>query len=372
MEVTMRYFILAILWMMTLWSCTVEELPEPTVQGESPFDLSLTIDGTSLSTGADYYMETSYALDTAFGLWVFSGNYREVDCSPVCGPSLSIEFYDTEIREASDILIDDVIKAGQYELAFGANFNQANYTIQQDSTDILPNNFCWIDASGTESYCNEPQVQGPFFLGLVYRYDDATEILYFGSTDNSGGEDFDVQLCISYNPVTEEYLFAIEGPSPNIADVLWTNSVDGTEYVGYELRLLAGELSTELSVEIIGRSQDSLAPFVQIIISINPQTFAGNKCVSGYTIDHIPSDPSGTVMIHYTDAEGKNYTALNFVPGFENKFEISNVRSFEDNPQGYPTVIFDFEYQGLMLHDALQEVIYVEEAKGTFAVAYPN
>ncbi len=349
-------------------ACIIEELPEPTVIGSDPFDFTIEFNGQQIQSKEDYYMHTSYAIDADFDVYRFSGFYGEVDCISDCGPSLSLDFYDIAPVGNQNVDILKVIEKKEYQLTMGYGMGVYNYVALLDSFSP-PEQFCWIDLQGADVYCDQGEVSAEFLSGIKYFYQDGTEIHFFKTFDLLDTQNDPIALCLAYNPITSKYEFSVQGVEVSDYDISWEFGA-GSFSTEATLELTALELDYPVLLHVVKKGQ-GFNQSVEALIIVAPNQFASTKCIFGYNIELEDPDIFGTVDLRFVDTDGQEYVAFSGFPGMDSYFRVTEVSMFEKNPQEEPTVIFDFEYDGLFVNLSTGDVIEAP-VSGTFAVAYPE
>ena len=305
------------------------------------FTFSGTIGGDSVTLQAgvnNYYMFTSDSLD-ANGVYDFTGEFRDKNCSSNCPRSLKISIKDYRKYAIYPTSIDSSIDPGYYSFATPAGTSSKFYALFFDSLyNGTAQSWSWDFGDGTTATQHNPV--------HVYNHPGVYSVSF--STQSACGSsslhnDFVMgQAGNAFQPtLTEAYTFGnvvhYTGYPGGVPPATWVMDFgDGTDTTGtnwYHTYASPGVYPATLTVI---DSTGSIG-----ISRVNGGTQTSATCYANFhSTGIIPvSNPEnlGDVTIEWRDAAGSLYTSsYNYQPA-RSMFKVISVEDYQNNIHGQPT-----------------------------------
>ena len=328
-------------------SCKKEDpKPNSTTNASPVFTSSATINNVPVSLQAgvnNYYMFTSSALD-ANGVYDFTGELKDKNCSSGCANSLKISIKDYRKYSVMPTVIDSSILTGYYSFATPAGApSQFNAVFGSSMQNATGQTWSWNFGDAGTYIANQPTATHQYFHPGVYNVSlnivstqtpscssSLTNELTFGQVGStilnatytasvSGNTVTCNSTLLGFPPYTYNWNFGDGGTSTS-ANPSYTYSSSGT----YLVTLSASDAN--------GHSK---------ICNQNVSTVPSSVCATSYFLASTTpvSNPMNLadVIVEWRDANGTLWTSVDNNQNSTSRFEIVSVENYSNNTSGQPT-----------------------------------
>jgi PKD repeat protein len=338
-------FLLSLILFIT--ACKKKEITTSTTTGNPPFYFNGTINGvqTNIQAGINnYYMFTSYALD-GNGVYDFTGEFRNSNCSSNCPNSLKIYIKDYRQYSVAPTTIDSAIMPGYYSFATPAG-TASKYSVQ--FFDTLYNGtaltYSWTFGDGAVSNQNKPL--------HIYSHPGVYSVSLNALSTTSCSSSLNNNVVVGQTGGHVQLQFS-NTSTVNVVNFASTTGGGQTPYsfnwdFGDGNTLATGSTPacthtyTAAGVYAATLTRTDAANAVEIYHK-NVATQSATTCSADFYPTFITplANPMNlaNVTIEWHDASGNLYTTSNNSQPNKSMFQIISVSNYQNNISGQPTKI---------------------------------
>ncbi|HYV95388.1 MAG TPA: PKD domain-containing protein [Chitinophagales bacterium] len=336
------------------------------------FTFSGTINGDSMSLQAgvnDYYMFTSYSLD-GNGVYDFTGEFRDKNCSSNCPNSLKIDFKDYRKYAILPTSIDTTIVPGYYSFATPAGTSTKFYVLFFDTLyNGTAQTYSWDFGDGTTF--NDHNPIHLYYHPGVYNVSFSAEAASCSSSLNNdlvlgqAGSAFHSPFSESSSTGNLVHFTGYPGGIPPATWIL--DFGDGSITTGTNWNHTYSAPGVYAATLTVTDATGSTA-----ISRVNAATETATTCYA----DFYPKDTItianpwnfADVTVEWHDGAGNLYTSFDNSQPYNSLFKVISVEDYQDNISGQPTkkihaVIYSTLYSGInsvvLMGDVVFSVAYL-------------
>jgi PKD repeat protein len=329
----------------SLWACRKKEYPQSVTENDSIFYFSATIDGNPVKMDAgvnDYYMYSSYRLDSSSNLYSFTGDLKRSDCN--CGSRLQIGINaDKVYLPNASVQIDSALKPAAYPLYAGDS-----YLVQfQSASNKTPASWLWDFGDNSTSTQQNPthlfQRGGKYNVKLTivdsgFCQSSISNIIKVGMPGSCAVSVKDS----AYGSNAVSFKSAASGAAPFTYQ--W-NFGDGSSTVpsANPTHSFAIGGSYPVHLRVIDANQDTAYANINTITANDQSSCRSLFSVASSTA--VPVIPLSAINITWTDESGSTYTSVNAAQPFSSYFNVTSVTDFDNNEKGEKTKILHVKFK---------------------------
>jgi PKD repeat protein len=301
-----------------------------------------TFGGDSINLQAsvnNYYMFTSYLLD-ANGVYDYTGEFRDKNCSANCANSLKISFKDYEVYSAGPTTIGDLISLAYFSFASPAGTPTKYYMTFFDSLyNGTAQSNLWDFGDGNTSTQHNP-------VHIFYHPGIYNVSL---NTQSAGACSSSLNNIIMVGQVGNAFSVPFRETSSSGNTVYFTGSLGGIPPATWIVDFGDGTSTTTTSFTHIYTAPGIYPVSFSVtdatgytaVKRINAATQTATTCYNDfYPTDTIAANNPGNlsdVTIEWRDANGKLYTSYSNSQPLHSMFKVTLSEGHANNINGQPT-----------------------------------
>lgn len=368
-----------ILFLLSFALVQCEKDPVETVQEEEPVFYA-ELNGFNIDEGFtagvdNYYMYTYYRTDNSDRLY-FGGQLSQFPCEGInCPSSFSIEFLDGLIGDFTGIQSSNI------------NKDSIEYTNGLDTSFILGYNVSLLE----ESYGNEPTFNWtlagnsgsvPTYSVFLPHNNDSIPDACLNIQDNGYQDSLCYPIHLRGNAgayfTTAKNANIIQFNADPAGDAPYTYEWNfGSGYVtgseNPQSSITPGIATQQVCLKVTDADGDVAEYCKNVILDSTLVTCVANYRYLKNTSYQVNQDQFGTIILSYTNEEGKVFTSDKYPQPPSSYFQVISSENYtERDHNGYLTQKLHVKYSVWLYGDSGQDIIVVQDSESIIALAYPG
>jgi PKD repeat protein len=362
-----KFWFVAILAPVLLFSCRKKDFPETVSPTESNFYFNGTIDGNPISLKAGiskYYMYSSHTLN-ANNLYSFIADLKPEGCNN-CNNSLQITINDFKYSTLHQGIKIDSSLAPKFYPILGAPY----YAVQfKSSFNHQAGSYLWDFGDNTTSRQANPlhiyNTVGNYKVSLRINSTNGCQ-QYITNIEKIEYQTVNPNIsAVSHSTNTFRFKASL---SDSLAYTYFWDFGDGDiSNLSNPLHTYATSGTYPVKLRIINTQMDTLYARYNIATQTSPM-----PCLTNYSIESITqvsnSVPVSNIIINWTDENGDVYTSDSALQPSTSNFKIVSVEDYEANEKGEKTKKIKVKFNCQVYNGTRMKII--NDAEGVLCVSY--